>query len=146
MTISMTIHVIPKAQMRARSCFIQPKGRKGFISHYKHSKQQDHEGIFKQIAYQYAPDELITGAISLDFIAYLPRPKSHYGTGRNADVLKSTAPKYHIVKPDKDNLEKFIKDCMTGIFYKDDCQIVSSTARKVYSESPRWEISLTELT
>ena len=47
---------------------------------------------------------------------------------------------HHMVKPDVDNLQKFILDCMTGIIYKDDAQIIKITATKVYSATTRTAI------
>jgi len=29
----------------------------------------------------------------------------------------------HITRPDGDNLEKFLNDCLSGIVFEDDCQI-----------------------
>lgn len=45
-------------------------------------------------------------------------------------------------KPDCDNLEKFYLDCMTGILWDDDSQVVNLSSRKEYSEKPRTEITI----
>jgi Holliday junction resolvase RusA-like endonuclease len=70
----------------------------------------------------------------VDTIVYFPRPKSHYGTGRNAGKLKATAPTHNDGKPDRDNLDKAILDAMTGIgFMRDDKQVVAGEApEKLY--------------
>jgi Holliday junction resolvase RusA-like endonuclease len=68
---------------------------------------------------------------------YMPRPKGHYGTGKNAGKLKSTAPLSHIKKPDVDNCLKFVLDCLNGIAWEDDCQIISLFGSKYYSDNPR---------
>ena len=39
-------------------------------------------------------------------------------------------------KPDCDNLEKFVLDVLTGIIYKDDCQIVDVNKKK------RWAVGI----
>ena len=72
----------------------------------------------------------------------LPRPKSHYGTGRNSGKLKGSAPKYPGKKPDIDNYEKFVFDCLNGVVYRDDSQVVSCRHDKRYSENPRTEIEI----
>ena len=52
------------------------------------------------------------------------RPRSHFGSGRNAAVLKPSAPRWHVSKPDLDNLNKAIYDTLTqmGVFW-DDSQV-----------------------
>jgi len=46
----------------------------------------------------------------------------------------------HTKKPDLDNLIKLIKDACNKIIWKDDAQVVSIFAEKVYSETPRKEV------
>jgi len=68
-------------------------------------------------------------------VFYFPRPKGHYGTGKNANTLKDWAPEYHTTTPDIDKLERCVYDAMTNIVYSDDaivCDVKSK--RKLYSE------------
>jgi len=46
----------------------------------------------------------------------------------------------HAVKPDKDNCEKFINDCLDGVVIKNDAQIYGGLALKEYREEPGIEI------
>ena len=39
-------------------------------------------------------------------------------------------------KPDIDNFSKLILDCLTGILYQDDAQVVDLFCSKRYSENP----------
>lgn len=55
---------------------------------------------------------------------YMPRPKSHYGTGRNASVLKASAPREHLQKPDLTKLIRCAEDALTGILWVDDSQVI----------------------
>lgn len=48
----------------------------------------------------------------------------------------------HYLRPDCDNLIKFILDCANNILYKDDCQISSLFAIKVYDNRTRTEITI----
>lgn len=64
---------------------------------------------------------------------YTRRPKSHYGTGRNADVLKPSAPERPITKPDKDKLERRVLDALTGVIYADDGQVVGGESSKWFA-------------
>lgn len=80
--------------------------------------------------------------LKVDSVAYFPRPKSHYGTGRNSGKLKVTAPTHNDGKPDRDNLDKAILDAMTGIgFMRDDKQVVKGEApEKLYvCEECEWK-------
>lgn len=58
------------------------------------------------------------------------RPRSHYGTGRNASILKASAPAYKSTKPDVDKLARAVLDALTGIVFVDDSQVASLTAWK----------------
>ncbi len=52
------------------------------------------------------------------------RPQAHFGSGRNAGVLKAAAPYWHTVKPDLDNLLKLLWDGLTPRVFAGDQQIV----------------------
>lgn len=57
----------------------------------------------------------------------VPRPKAHYGTGRNAAVLKATAPAYPVGHNtgDVDKLARLVLDALQDTHVlPDDCQIV----------------------
>ena len=44
---------------------------------------------------------------------------------------------YRITKPDTDNLQKLLKDCMTACgFWKDDAQVASEICEKFWAELP----------
>ena len=86
----------------------------------------------------------VSGCVCLSLTFYMPRPKSHYRTGRYKHLLKSTAPEIHTIKPDIDNLAKFVMDCGQGIMWDDDAVICQLEARKVYDTNPRTEIEYWE--
>lgn len=53
---------------------------------------------------------------------------------------------YRITKPDTDNLEKLLKDCMTAEgFWKDDAQVASEIVEKFWAEVPGIYIAMEEL-
>lgn len=75
-------------------------------------------------------------SVLLDF--YLKRPAGHYGTGKNAGVLKDWALAARPTgKPDIDKLERSTLDGLgeAGI-YGDDSQVVTVTATKHYADGP----------
>ena len=85
-------------------------------------------------AYNAYKDEILTGPIKLMMTFFMPRPKSHYGTGRNAGVLKLTAPYWHISMPDRTKLLRSTEDALKGIIWKDDSQVCAGETKKIYSE------------
>ena len=56
----------------------------------------------------------IEGPVRVDIEFIMPRPKSHYGTGRNAGKIKASSPHLHSGVPDKDNLEKTVLDALSA--------------------------------
>ena len=53
---------------------------------------------------------------------------------------------YRITKPDTDNLQKLLKDCMTAEgFWKDDAQVASEICEKFWAETPGIYIRVEEL-
>jgi crossover junction endodeoxyribonuclease RusA len=77
--------------------------------------------------------DLLDGPLLLELIFWIPRPKNHYGTGRNADKIKPGAPWAPTVKPDLLKLARAVEDALTGVVYRDDAQIVSETLQKAYT-------------
>jgi crossover junction endodeoxyribonuclease RusA len=71
-------------------------------------------------------------ALSVTFL--LPRPKGHYGTGRNAGTLRPNAPMFHDVRPDATKLLRALEDAGTGVLWHDDCAIVEQFVSKRFTD------------
>ena len=99
----------------------------------------DKKQTWLQIA-KHRPKLPLEGEIDLKLIFYMPRPKSHYRTGKRSHVLKAKAPVYHSVRPDIDNLIKMIADIIQGKdrMIIDDSQICVLSSIKVYSSDLDW--------
>lgn len=80
---------------------------------------------------------VITEPVVLKVTFSLRRPASHYRTGRNAHLLRESAPTRPAKYPDLSKLIRSTEDGMTtaGV-YADDALIVSLTADKVFAGSP----------
>ena len=65
----------------------------------------------------------VKGRVSLHVVFKFQRPQSHMGTGRNATMVKDSAPKYHIQAPDTDKLLRAVMDALTGVIFEDDRQV-----------------------
>jgi crossover junction endodeoxyribonuclease RusA len=61
------------------------------------------------------PPSPVDGPVSLEVVVYVPRPKAHFGTGRNAGTLKAPAPEYPATGRDIDKVARAVFDAGTGI-------------------------------
>jgi Holliday junction resolvase RusA-like endonuclease len=141
-TISLVILGEPKGQKRHRSTLIG-KGAGAFISNYDPSKRDKKN--FADVVQGNAPKVPFEGPLKLDVHAFFGRPKSHYRTGKNSHILKDDAPLWKTSKPDRDNVDKFVLDSLTKIYWKDDAMICAGEILKQYSDKPRLEIFITKL-
>lgn len=74
---------------------------------------------------------------------YFARPLSHFGTGRNAGVLKDSAPLYpETTGADGDKLARGVLDALTGFVWKDDKRIVTLPVRKRFGTPERLELAV----
>lgn len=85
------------------------------------------------------------GPVAASYRFFYARPKSHYGTGRNAGIVKESAPERHTQKPDIDNLIKTTKDSLKGIVWRDDSQVAEIDAVKFWAEKNSVEITVMKL-
>jgi crossover junction endodeoxyribonuclease RusA len=65
----------------------------------------------------------------------MPRPKGHYGSGKNELTVKNSAPKYPDKKPDCTKLLRALEDALTGILWIDDSQVVRQVVGKSYADT-----------
>lgn len=79
--------------------------------------------------------DLLSGPLYLSVTFHFARPQSHFGSGRNADQLKPSAPIHHTQTPDCDKLVRCLADAMTGVVFKDDKQVCHVLARKLWTKS-----------
>lgn len=100
----------------------------------------------------YEPQDLLTARAKLE--AHLARHKlEEKYVGPVELVTKWCFPRgshndgeYRTSKPDTDNLQKLLKDCMTTVgFWKDDALVVREIAEKFWAEIPGIYIRVTEL-
>lgn len=93
----------------------------------------------------FGPDddgELLTGPIRLHVVFMFARPKSHFGSGRNASRVKPGAPVAHCVRPDATKLLRALEDALTGVVWRDDAQIVTQYVHKQYGAQDGAEVTL----
>lgn len=73
----------------------------------------------------FKPDKPIEGPIKLEVIWRFSKGRKHKHN------------EWKVTKPDTDNLEKMLKDCMTEVgFWLDDAQVVVEHVEKLWSDDP----------
>jgi crossover junction endodeoxyribonuclease RusA len=82
---------------------------------------------------------VVTGPVVVNVAFGFRRPKNHFGSGKNAAILKVTAPEHHTKKPDADKLLRSILDGLTNVVYADDAQVVRSNVVKQWCYGPSAE-------
>jgi Holliday junction resolvase RusA-like endonuclease len=83
------------------------------------------------------------GAVGINVRAFYSIPKS---ASKKARLEMESFERFPTKKPDCDNVLKIIGDALNGVAYKDDSQIVKASIEKYYSDEPRVEIELMEIT
>lgn len=91
----------------------------------------------------------LDGPLLLEVTFRFARPKSHFGTGRNAGKLKPSAPHWKKTRPDTSKLLRAVEDSLqaAGVI-TEDSRIVHPSPWKVYvepGEKPGVTIMLCEL-
>lgn len=77
--------------------------------------------------------ELMDGPLHIELRAVFAIPKSWSAAKRHQALIGEVRP---AVKPDTDNILKAITDPCNGVVFRDDAQIVSVRASKVYGLEP----------
>ena len=121
-----------------------PKGWTRAIVTDANPKAKDWKASVAHAAREAYKRPLLTTPLIVKVIFQMPRPKSHYGTGKNAGVLKDDAPYYHASKPDTLKLMRSTEDALTGILWRDDSANVVLHLSKVYNNQPGAAISVEE--
>lgn len=127
---------------------VQPTGSKRSVGHRRiidaNPKAADWKRQVAQVVgHAFDGNRLLDGPLRLKLVFYRPRPANHYGTGRNQGVVKGSAPKYPVGRPDVLKLARGVEDALSGILYMDDAQIVSERLTKLYGSPARVEITVT---
>ena len=88
---------------------------------YDTQKLKDARATFEKLLRQHVPVEPITGPVALT-VEWRFATKTHKeGT-------------YRVTRPDTDNLQKLLKDCMTAVgFWQDDAQVCREEVTKRWS-------------
>ncbi len=128
-SLSISLPGTPKTKLRPR--FARRKGRVNTFD----PQSEDKETVRWQLKARLGAWEPFSGPVTLSMICIFGVPKSRK---RKGEV-------FHMVKPDLDNLVKWIGDVGNGILWEDDRQIVSISAVKIYGVDPRTVITVSKV-
>ena len=132
--ISFFVPGVPVTKGSAKS-FYNPKAKRIVTMQDNAARQKPWVSMISFCA-QEAGCRITDKPILIGMVFDMPRPRGHYGTGRNAEKLKPSAPYWHTSVGDIDKLVRCVLDSLTGIAYHDDRQVCQLKAQKIYAESP----------
>lgn len=133
MNDQIAIHVLgdPMGQPRGRA-FVGPGGHARI---HEAGTAEAWKSVVAAAVIPCLPGEPWPGPIKVHIHWLFSRPKSHFGTGRNAGKLKASAPVFKSSIPDIDNCEKAILDCLTRLrLWQDDAQVAWGEKLKLYCD------------
>jgi Holliday junction resolvase RusA-like endonuclease len=67
---------------------------------------------------------LLDGPLAASMVFSFPRPRGHWRTGRNAHLLRDSAPRRPFGVPDLSKLIRSTEDALTGVVWVDDARVV----------------------
>lgn len=92
---------------------------------------------------------LLSCPLEMTIRFYLERPKFHFGTGRNAGIIKERfIDAEHTVRPDRLKLARAVEDALADVLYVNDAQTVRGPVEKHYvapGSQPRVEVEIIPL-
>jgi Holliday junction resolvase RusA-like endonuclease len=128
----MQIHIPGDPIAKKRPRFFTKKNMAGIR---KYNPQETEEGkVFMMCKNQVT--HCFDEPIAVDFTFKIRRPKSHFGTGRNAKTVKPSSPGSPGGVPDLDNYIKFYSDVLNTVAWRDDSLICRIAASKEYADEP----------
>lgn len=141
--IVIVIPGIPQPAGSKRSFIVKGKGggRDRAVTVDANKKQKSWQLVVRECAMELCTHHwempAFLGPVEVSVRFRFPRPKSHYGSGKNARIVKKTAPCYCSTKPDLDKLLRALNDSLTGIVWRDDSQVVCfNEVAKIYTVGP----------
>lgn len=125
--VSFFVAGTPKGQPRVRACI---RGKRAGVYDPGSADEWKKAMLY---AWHMAGQVKFKGPVGVQMNFYFPRPKSHYGTGKNAHKLKLSAPIHHAQKPDADNLFRCNDIFTKSGVWEDDALIVRAIITKQWA-------------
>ena len=124
------------------------KAGKAIVMQDNREKQRTWAGVIRTVAISHIR-HVAKGPCAVRLSFRFGRPKSHWGTGRNAGTLRPSAPRFDLSqKRDLDKLVRCVLDALTDVAWLDDGQVVILMAERVWANEthpPGVQIEVTQL-
>lgn len=128
-TITIQVASIPIAQPRQRHRVVVGKTGKAYATNY--TPTRDPVNVYKASVQQAAQNQYqgspLDGPLAVRLRFLLPRPKSLCWK------KKPMPRRWHTRKPDAENMAKSTLDALSGLLWRDDAQVCSLWAEKLYA-------------
>lgn len=119
--IEFTIPGVPAAQPRARATSVKGKARVYEPTKHPIKAFRAAVKLSARSAYHGPP---LGGPLRVDVTLVFPRPKAM--TWKTKPMPRV----WHAIKPDRDNCDKAILDALSGLLWRDDCQVCAGQINK----------------
>ena len=113
-----------------------------FARAYTPPETENYEAFIKMTALDAAKGAYLHGAIEAKIDCIYKIPIS-WSKRKRKEALEGIV--QCTKKPDADNIAKTMLDSLNGIIFDDDRQVTVLTVRKFYGETPRVEVTLSEI-
>jgi Holliday junction resolvase RusA-like endonuclease len=133
LVIAFTVHGLPKPQ---GSKVVRRHGTRQWAQEASKALPEWRQAVRREAGDAMEGPE-VDEPVLLDVRFYMPRPRGHFGTGRNAGRLKGSAPLLPTTTPDLDKLIRAVCDAMTGIVWRSDSDVTTIRAAKRYADDRR---------
>ena len=138
--VSFTVYGTPAPQGSKRA-FVGKSGRAHVIESSHDRVKSWRQAVIDQVRSDgwILPPFPHIGPLEVEMTFDLKRPKGHYRTGKNAHLLRDSAPAYPAGTPDLSKLARSTEDALTEAgLWADDAQVVRYTVlAKRWADAPR---------
>jgi Holliday junction resolvase RusA-like endonuclease len=131
--ITFRVYGLPQTKGSTKSFYV--KALKRVVTTNDNKKNKAWAQCVSEVASQHRPPALLLGPLQLDAIFHMPKPKS----------LPKRKPSWPAKKPDADKLLRSLGDSLTGVIWRDDAQVVDCAVKKIYSDAPGVDVTITTI-
>jgi Holliday junction resolvase RusA-like endonuclease len=80
-----------------------------------------------------------TGSVMIEATYHMPIPKA-FSKKKTTQAIEGKI--FPVTRPDIDNFNKFLNDCLKGIILEDDNQVAILNVKKIFSKVPQTEVHI----
>ncbi len=118
---------VPQGSKRA---FVNKRTSKAVVVESAGARHRTYRGDIREEAESRWPWDPTDQPMVIRIVFRFRRPQSHFRTGKNAHLLRDSAPFRHTQRPDADKLLRSVLDALTGVVFVDDSQVISVAVGK----------------